>query len=344
MRIGILTFHWATNYGAVLQTYALQTYLESIGHEVKVINYKSRHFDDTLWNFIKNRKFLQFARYKNTKHKEKIISRFRDEYLNQTKRIYHYRDITDVIKGLDVIISGSDQVLTPSFLLNGEGRRVKSPAYFLDFPFDGKRIGYAVSFGCTEYPEPENQLASDLISNFDKIGVRENTGVSILEQLNYQKGYIVVPDPTILCYEKLFDNIRIKRKTVREYYCAYILHKIFKVDSENIYYIDETHNPLSMEDWLGTIVNSKGLITNSYHGMIMALLNKVPFVAITVSTGSIGMNDRFTTLLSKLGLENRICSENEDYMDVLTKEIDWVDVFDRIHIFSNLGKEFLKFQ
>ena len=39
MKIGILTFHWATNYGAVLQTYALQTYLESLGHVVQIIDY-----------------------------------------------------------------------------------------------------------------------------------------------------------------------------------------------------------------------------------------------------------------------------------------------------------------
>ena len=46
MKIGILTFHWATNYGAVLQCYALQTYLESLGHKVNVINYKPSFFDE----------------------------------------------------------------------------------------------------------------------------------------------------------------------------------------------------------------------------------------------------------------------------------------------------------
>lgn len=39
MKIGILTFHWSDNYGAVLQCYALQEYLKSQGHEVEIINY-----------------------------------------------------------------------------------------------------------------------------------------------------------------------------------------------------------------------------------------------------------------------------------------------------------------
>lgn len=57
MNIGILTFHWATNYGAVLQCYALQSYLTSIGHNVKVINYKPRQYDESLYKFLRYRKF-----------------------------------------------------------------------------------------------------------------------------------------------------------------------------------------------------------------------------------------------------------------------------------------------
>ena len=58
MKIGILTFHWATNYGAVLQCYALQTYLESLGHDVRVINYKPKQYDFSLWRFFRYRLFL----------------------------------------------------------------------------------------------------------------------------------------------------------------------------------------------------------------------------------------------------------------------------------------------
>ena len=56
-----------------------------------------------------------------------------------------------IAKEYDVIIAGSDQVLNPYFLLHGE--RGLTPTYFLGFRFDGKKIAYAVSFGCTDYPK-----------------------------------------------------------------------------------------------------------------------------------------------------------------------------------------------
>ena len=42
MKIGILTFHRAHNYGAVLQCYALQEVLKGMGHEVEVIDYRQK--------------------------------------------------------------------------------------------------------------------------------------------------------------------------------------------------------------------------------------------------------------------------------------------------------------
>ena len=43
MKIGILTFHAAHNYGAVLQCYALKEYLQSLGHEVTIIDYRQEY-------------------------------------------------------------------------------------------------------------------------------------------------------------------------------------------------------------------------------------------------------------------------------------------------------------
>ena len=40
-KVGIVTFHTALNYGAIMQTYALQTFLNSIGIENTVIDYRS---------------------------------------------------------------------------------------------------------------------------------------------------------------------------------------------------------------------------------------------------------------------------------------------------------------
>jgi len=39
MKIGILTFHGADNYGAVLQAYALKETVKTLGNDVEIINY-----------------------------------------------------------------------------------------------------------------------------------------------------------------------------------------------------------------------------------------------------------------------------------------------------------------
>jgi exopolysaccharide biosynthesis predicted pyruvyltransferase EpsI len=107
--------------------------------------------------------------------------------------------------------------------------------------------------------------------------------------------------------------------------------------------MDETHCPLTMEEWIGTIAFSKGLITNSYHGMIMAILHHVPFVSIMEVNKGSGMNDRFLTLLSKLELEKQIVNEGDDYASVLNQNIDWAVVDMKIEEFRSYGRNFLSF-
>ena len=44
MKLGILTFHSVDNYGAVLQAFALQMYLKTLGHDVEIIDYRPSYF------------------------------------------------------------------------------------------------------------------------------------------------------------------------------------------------------------------------------------------------------------------------------------------------------------
>ena len=96
MKIGILTFHWATNYGAVLQCYALQTYLESLGHKVNVINYKPSFFDESVYKFLRYRKFLHLSSYFKTIKMEKMLVDFRNKYLKQTDRVLTINSIEKI--------------------------------------------------------------------------------------------------------------------------------------------------------------------------------------------------------------------------------------------------------
>ena len=131
MKIGILTFHWATNYGAVLQCFALQEALKTLGHEVEVINYKPYVYDNTLWSFLRFRKFLDMRAFRIDVVKEKKMRSFRRRFLRLSdKRYGRWNTLRSELSDYDVLISGSDQVINPSFLFSGEGG--PSSAYFLD--------------------------------------------------------------------------------------------------------------------------------------------------------------------------------------------------------------------
>lgn len=343
MKIGIITFHWATNYGAILQSYCLQEYLREQGHHIEIINYKPKQYDFSWIKLLSNpKKWLSIPQILLTIKKEKLLIPFREEYLNQTKRFYRECEMTNFSSRYDAIISGSDQILNSYFTLRGEGNSSTS-AYFLGFASPNcKCLGYAVSFGCTEYAKQAINIATKWIQKFDCIGLREITGINIISKLQYNKYSQLVPDPTLLYGSKLFDDFNIHFTTQKkDYICVYMLRHVIRLGGK-VKYIDETKKPLTMKEWLSTISSASALITNSYHGMIMAILSQVPFAVLLETGRSSGMNDRFLTLLSKLNLEDRIVYNIDDVYNVLRKRIDFNNVDQKISVFRQEGVDFIK--
>ncbi len=339
MRIGILTFHWATNYGAVLQCYALQTYLEGKGHEVEVINYKPRHYDDTLWTFLRYRKFLNLKEYRNNKRKEAALAEFRKQHLKMGRRVYACSEIGGVAGKYDVIVSGSDQVTNPSFLFNGDGKGVITPSYFLGFPFKGKRIGYALSFGCVEYPEKAREIASRYIKDFDVITVRESTGVDIVKSMGRDDA-VVVPDPTLLMDSEFYRSLA-EEKIAREgayVYCFFIRNiaerreRVGRVLDGTPAVWNNDDGDFTVEGWLAKIRDAEFVVTDSFHCVVMCLKLHRPFAVVTDVAGNVGMNDRLYTLLGKVGMEERIVYKGDVKKIGLSRnnEVNWGEVEKRL--------------
>lgn len=70
-KVGIITYHFARNYGAVLQCYALRKFLEKVGYDATVLNAISRvqeknnsvfHKKDGIKNVIVNVVLLPFVK------------------------------------------------------------------------------------------------------------------------------------------------------------------------------------------------------------------------------------------------------------------------------------------
>lgn len=348
-KIGIITFHWATNYGAVLQCYALQNYLTSMGHSVKVINYKPYQFDESFFKFLRDREFLHLRDYIDTRRKEKALKLFRHNYLKQTNRVNACSSISEIAFQFDIIISGSDQVMNPSFLMSGEGNGIVSPAYFLGFPFDGKRIGYALSFGCVGYPEEARRVASKYIGAFDSIGVRELSGIDIVKSMGRDDAE-VVPDPTLLMLPEFYHTLAdqtplcIKKTYV---YCFFIRHisdskyVINKVLEKYEILWNNDDGDYSMQGWLYKIKHAEFVVTDSFHCVVMCLKLHIPFVVITKLQGNVGMNDRLYTLLNKLGLCRQICFIDDFFSYSIQWNYDWERIDFSLFCFGETGKTFL---
>lgn len=351
MKVGILTFHWATNYGAVLQCCALQNFLESLGNEVQVINYKPRQYDDNIYTFLRLLKFKNLTKYINEKKKEKALEIFRIKYISQTRRFYSYKDLNPFVSQFEAIISGSDQVANPSFLLSGEGEGIVSPTYFLGFPFYGLRIGYALSFGCVSYPKKACNIAANYIKKFNVVTVREKTGIDILKSMGRDDAK-VVPDPTILMPSEFYQDLAYKsKKTYNSYIYSFFIRYITDrkvainkvLNNKNILWNNDD-NDYSMEGWLGNIKHAEFVITDSFHCVVMCLKFHVPFVVITEKEGNVGMNDRLYTLLGKCGLIKCILHKSliGNIINVLTMNVKWGEVDSALSEYCNEGKSILE--
>lgn len=341
MKIGVITFHWATNYGAVLQAYALFDYLESKGHQVEIINYKPSRYDWMPFRIVLSNPSQLLPQIK-LYQREQLINRFRRKFLKMTKRYKTADELKRLADSYDVIISGSDQVLNPSFTKGGEGKQ--TDAYYIGFSgVKTKKIGYAVSFGCRDYPEDAFIFAKEWIHNFDAIGVRELSGIDILKAFRYKQYYSVVPDPTLLCGKSMFEKLQLTSMNDNPGVCVYVLGDI-TVDLPNykhITFIDEAHTSINMEQWLCCIRDAEFFITNSYHGMLMALLFHTPF-AVIMNKKSAGQNDRLATVLEKLGLLCRMINNDATQIaSIKDVVVDWVEVDERIASFRREGEAFL---
>lgn len=336
-----MTFHWATNYGAVLQAYAMQQYLVNQGHHVEIINYKPRRYDWIWFRTILRHPQTIVGQYMLWK-RERSLSKFRANYLSCTSRYYSSTELQKLSSAYDIIISGSDQILNPSFTHGGEGH--PTSAYYLGFADNSTlRIGYAVSFGCLQYPVDVAKEASEWIQSFDAIGYREQSGHEILLQLCYYKTLTLVPDPTILYGKRLFEDLSLLPQRPKKQICVYLLGntRINCIKDIKYIHIDERHRAFSMEDWLSNILDSEGLITNSYHGMIMAIMLHTPFV--TISKKQAGQNDRIMTVLTRLGLGSRIVDNDDEHIySTLYSPIAWDEVDAALTSFQKDGILFLQ--
>jgi len=347
--VGIMTFHWATNYGAVLQAWALQQYIKELGYNVEIINYVPSNYKINLFRCFKTRHLKKFInRYKEYR-KEKKIRVFRKARLNVSPKEYNSKIVLKNSPPLyDIYVSGSDQIWNPFFTMNGQKGITLS--YYLDFaPHDRRRIAFSSSFGLKEIPDSVKSVIVSELKKYYRISTRETEGVKILESININA--VTTIDPTLLLDAKDYYSLFEAKQQPQNNLFTYFIHNQKETALGLISYIKDKYQlneypdeELIIEKWLERISNSRIVITNSYHCLIFCLIFHVPFYIVDVD--GVDMSPRITTLLKTVNLEERflhlpLSPQNIQNCSVMDN-ILWKDVDTRLNSARTYSKRYLQ--
>lgn len=352
MKIGILTQHFLLNYGGIIQNFALQQVLLKLGHEPLTFEH------DTCYS--RTRWFLRSAKHVLKSHSLKGIPAYPTyqgrignknfiKFVLKNIRSVTVKDFTPDLTqkyGLDAYIVGSDQVWRPAFNL---GPRLGN--MFLDFAGDDvKKISYAASFGCKEweYTEEQERMCGKLAKRFEAISVREASGVDLCKE-HFGVDATLMLDPTLLLnkedYGKVCHDVPKKEKHIFVYSLVVsegvlaVAEKVAEAMGLSIIVKQagrKVKKEDTIEDWFAEFRDADYVVTDSFHGMVFSIIFNKPFSIVMNPSGG---NDRYLSLLSQLGLMERIVS---DELQPVFSAIDWSDVNHRLTEQRKASFEFLK--
>lgn len=362
MNIGILTFHRALNYGAVLQCYALYKTLSLMGHTVEVIDYRPESVEKyrmfySQKAFINSNGLFNKLRYVmscmllvlSKKKTGKKFDVFLADYMKFSNKIYNTNDISP---HYDVIFFGSDQIWNPE-LLDG-----LDPVYYGQFEKGkAKFVTYAASIGRVDLiTEKIAKKFEENIRCYNVISVREST----LKDYLHNKFTIeaeVVCDPSLLLERKYYDDIAIKPDednyvllfeqfgNINSYSFA---RRIAEQTGSKVITISAETNPLrrhpfkhfsevSPSEFLGFIKYAQCVITSSFHVTSFSIIMQKDFY----TTKRVNYNDRVKTILEVVGLEDRLVDAKEE---IEFLPINYHGVQQRIDIYRKQSQDFIRKQ
>lgn len=362
MRIAILTLPLHTNYGGILQCYALQTILQRMGHDVKVLT-KPQYGSSYYWIYplaICKRIVKRYILGKDIdilKAPHELLRKNTDRFIRRYIKIYSCRNWTpEIAKRFDAIVVGSDQIWRPEYSYSIENS-------FLSFLGNSKikRISYAASFGVDscEYTEEQLKVCSSFLKKFDAVSVRETSGIKICHDY-FDVDAVQMLDPTLLLsaddYRVLINNAvtkpskgnmlvyiiditKEKKELVNRLAAEYGLIP-FWLDSPDEY---DENLPLDMqikmpvEQWLRSFDDAEFVLTDSFHGCVFSVIFRKQF--LTIGNKERGMS-RFYSFLKMLSIENRMILLTDEFKTNISL-IDYSIVYDKLFFFQKQSIDFL---
>lgn len=342
MRIGILTFHRADNWGAVLQAYALQKYLITSGNDVDIIDYRcktiesvytpfllQRYLRKNVWVGIRSFIFdLLVAGDILCKHKK--FEAFRKQYLKLSKSVYGMDEIESL--SYDMIITGSDQVWNQ--YLTGNDR-----TYFIPIK-NVRKISYAVSMEHKSLADivDNREFYKSVLSTYTAISVREKAIADKLKTIGIHHVQMTC-DPTLLLTKKEYLQLIKKEfpRSCEKYILVYHLASSADLNTLAKYISQQTgfkvihvhtqfkarRQKLEIQDFgpvelLSLINDAEYIVTTSFHAVAFSFILEKQFYAVKTA-----FSNRIENILQCMKMEDRLL---DGTLPDLAQRIDYAQV------------------
>ena len=314
MKIGILTFPKAINYGASLQATALRkTLLNRLDATVDFIPYENPAIQSTS-------KIFDFSEIFDLKYTLAHLYNLPEavKRMNNFKKFWnaHLSFGSDKVTDYDIVVTGSDQVWNYT-LTNNDW------FYFWDFKKENtKKVAYAASFGLSKVDDELKGKMAELFADFDYLSVRERTASNIIDAL-INTAPPVVLDPTLLLDKEEWKNYSDQNYTKSGYIFVYTIHysdKVWeyaqklsemtglpiktisysKLHKQNADY-DFTAGP---DRWLSYMMNADYVVTNSFHGLAFSINFEKNFF-FDLPSEKLGVGSRLSDITERYALTDR---------------------------------------
>lgn len=344
MKVGMITFHSAHNFGAVLQAYALNKKIIDIGYEAEIIDYRPQ-FITELYSINPFHKLSKpkslislLSMYPTRIKKYNKFNKFINEEMKLSERsFYSSEDLIKYSFNYDIYVTGSDQVWNPE--INGV-----MGEYFLSFAgTQSKRISYAASFGKDTLNSKFSEEISFHLKKLDAISVREEDGVNIVNNL-IGLNPLRVLDPVFLLSSADWKEKIVAPDITEKYILVYMMEYNKKVidiavkvaEEKNMKILNISNSvkiPRGFEknlrdigprEFLGYFYFAEHVITNSFHGTAFSIIFEKNFTIVPHSK----LNSRIDNILKLTNLEERqvnLSDEDESFRR-FTSEIEFDEV------------------
>ncbi len=355
MRVGLITFHRAINYGAVLQAAALCKYINQNICPCEVIDFVPNLSGAPSSNAL--RRCLSYGKtavhsvlYYKRNRKKRSFGRFSKKYIRLSPKTYFGdKAICSDPPRYDVYVSGSDQILNTTLTGN-------SSAFYLSFVKGGKKISYASSFGRKDVSDTEIEFIGRYLVGFDALSVREKSGGEIIER-QIGRPCVNVVDPVFLLdgavWREMSDRIKLRGKYILVYAMEYsemmanAIEALKTAYNYPIYMIcgsdsaqalcGEKISDLGPSEFIGVISGAEMVLTNSFHGTAFSMIFGKKLYCVSHST----RNARLENILAEAGQADKLIGAETDKNDIVGKMIDGASGYENLLPNIDASKKYL---